>query len=296
MQIAPRSWLFVPADSEKKITKGLGGDADALILDLEDSVAPAARPAARALVAEALRGDSKPALWVRINPLDSADALADLAAVVAAKPAGIVLPKAARAEDVRQLGHYLDALETQADLPRGTVRIHGIVTETAAALFGFGSYLEADLPRLAAMSWGAEDLAAALGALSNLDPLASERYDTPYLWARTQCLAAARAIGVQPVGGVFTDFRDVQGCGRSAERDLAAGFGGKLAIHPAQVAPINAAFTPSPEDVAHAQRVIDAFAAAPGAGVVGLDGQMLDRPHLVQAEQLLARHTALGAG
>lgn len=280
-----RSWLFVPGDSERKLAKGLASTADALILDLEDSVAPPNLPAARALVAEALRAHPGPRLWVRINALASPHALADLAAVVPAAPAGIMLPKADGAADLARLGHYLSALEVAAGLPAGSIRVAVVATETPAALFTLGSYAPPD-PRLAALTWGAEDLAAALGAAANREP--DGAYAFPFQLARTLCLAGAAAAGVDAIDTVFTDFRNIEGLVREAQAARRAGFVGKLAIHPDQVEPINAAFTPDAAEIAHAERIVAAFAANPGLGTVGLDGRMIDMPHLKQARRILA--------
>jgi citrate lyase subunit beta/citryl-CoA lyase len=280
----PRSWLFVPGDAERKLAKALASEADALILDLEDSVAPSNLPAARALVAAFLRAHAGLRLWVRINALASPHALADLAAVVPARPAGIVLPKADGGGDVQRLGHYLSALEVAAGLPEGGIRIAVVATETPASLFALGSYAGAD-GRLTALTWGAEDLATALGASANRD--GEGEYEFTYRLARSLCLAGAAAAGVAAIDTVFTDFRDAEGLAREARAARRAGFAGKLAIHPDQVGPINAAFTPDAAEIAHAERVVAAFAANPGLGTVGLDGRMIDMPHLKQARRIL---------
>ena len=284
MTLPARCWLFVPGDSERKIAKGLASDADALILDLEDAVAPARRPAARELVAACLRAHPGARLWVRINALGSPQALADLAAVIPAAPAGIMLPKADGAADVVRLGHYLSALEVAAGLEEGRTRIAVVATETPAALFTLGSYATATA-RLAALTWGAEDLAAALGAAGNRT--ADGPYEFTYQLARSLCLAGAAAAGVDAIDTVFTDFRDTDGLAREAQAARRGGFVGKLAIHPDQVGPINAAFTPDAAEIAHAQRIVAAFAANPGLGTVGLDGRMIDMPHLKQAQRIL---------
>ena len=289
--MSARSWLFVPGDSARKLEKAAGSGADALILDLEDSVAAARLPVARQMVADYLRAPRSAALWVRINALDS-HALADLAAVLAAAPDGIVLPKCQSAADVVRLGHYLSALEAAFGLAGGGIAIAAIATETPASLFTLGGY--AGAPRLAALTWGAEDLAAALGASANR--AADGSYAAPYQMARALALAGAAAAQVAPLDTVFTDFRNAAGLeaeARAARRD---GFTGKLAIHPDQVGPINAAFTPDAAEIAHAQRIVAAFEANPGLGTVGLDGQMIDRPHLKQAQRLLsaARLSASG--
>jgi citrate lyase subunit beta/citryl-CoA lyase len=273
----PRSWLFVPADSEKKIAKALDGEADAIIFDLEDSVAPAQKAAAREILKHLPKRSERPQLWVRINPLGSEFHRDDLHLIGVADIHGIVLPKTENGDDVADFC---------AELAPRCLPVHAIVTETAASLFGLLSYRDAG-PSLAAMSWGAEDLSAALGA--------STKYRTggelafTYKLARSLCLAGAVAAEVQPVDGVFADFRDEDGLRAEAEAAAREGFTGKLAIHPAQVAVINAAFSPSPEDVAHAQAIVAAFAAQPDAGVVSVGGRMVDLPHLTQARRVLER-------
>jgi citrate lyase subunit beta/citryl-CoA lyase len=271
----PRSWLFVPADSERKITKALDSDADAIIFDLEDSVAPAMKAVARDVLKSLLKRSGGPQWWVRVNPLASAFLRDDLELLGIADIHGIVLPKAESGADVIQLAHRT-----------GSIPIHAIVTETAASLFGLLSYRDPRSP-LAAMSWGAEDLSAALGASSKYD--ASGDLSFTYKLARTLCLAGAVAAGVQPVDGVFADFRDEDGLRAEAEAARREGFTGKLAIHPAQVPVINAAFTPSGEDVRHAEEIVAAFEAHPDAGVLSVGGKMVDRPHLVQARRVLER-------
>ena len=283
-----RSMLFVPGDAERKLAKGRASPADALILDLEDAVAQERLPLARAMVRDFLLAHperSAQQLWVRINPLGTALALADLAAVVPGAPDGIVLPKPDGGEEIIRLGHYLDALETSLGLPLGRIRIVPVATETARALFRLDTYGTCG-PRLAGMTWGAEDLAAALGASSNRTETGV--YDDAFRLARTLCLAAAVAAGVEPLDTVFTDFRDPAGLAREARAARRSGFTGKLAIHPDQVPVINDAFTPSAAEIEHAEQVVAAFAAALGAGVVGLAGKMLDMPHLKQAQRLLA--------
>lgn len=281
-----RSLLFVPADSARKLAKGLTSGADALILDLEDSVALTAKSDARAGAARILaaREPNGPRLWVRINPLDGPFALADLAAIVAHAPDGIVLPKPDSAADLIRLAHYLDALEVQAGLTPGGVRILPIVTETPKALFALGTYAGAS-PRLAGLTWGAEDITAALGASTNRDP--DGDYNFTCRLARSLSLAAAHAADVAAIETVYPDFRDLDGLAAYAAAGRREGFSGMMAIHPDQVAIINAAFTPSPDELEAARRVVAAFAAQPGAGVVSLDGKMLDRPHLKLAERLL---------
>lgn len=285
-----RSWLFVPGDSERKLAKGRENPADALILDLEDAVSDDRQQIARDMVQAYLKTHadrSRQQLWVRINPLDTELSLPDLAAVMPGAPDGIVLPKVYSAVDVNTLGHYLSALEAREGLAPGATRIACVATETAASLLSFHTYLEGVTDRLVAMTWGAEDLSAALGAIDNRNPATGE-YDDPYLMAKSLCLAAARAIDAQPVGVVFTDFRDLEALEADCLRDRRAGFVGKIAIHPAQVAVINRAFTPSDEEIAYARRVVEVFEQNPGLGTVGLDGKMLDMPHLKQARNVLA--------
>lgn len=292
-----RSWLFVPGDSERKLARAGENPADALILDLEDAVADTRQAIARRMVREHLEAHpqrSRQQLWVRINPLDSELSLPDLVAVLPGRPDGIVLPKTYGAGEVNTLCSYLTALEVREGLPGGSTRILAIATETAASLLTFPSYLDGVTPRLAAMTWGAEDLAAALGASDNRDP-ASGEYDGPYRLARTLCLAAARAIDVQPVGVVYTDYRDADGFEADCLRERRAGFVGKICIHPAQAPLANRAFTPGDDEVAHARRVVAAFEASPGLGTVGLDGKMIDMPHLKQARTLLALARAVAA-
>jgi len=280
--------LFVPGDSERKLAKGEGTGADALILDLEDAVAPERRPKARGLVREYLtarRGARQPALWVRVNPLDSSDALADLAAVMQGAPDGIVVPKTSSGADVVRLDFYLSALETREGIAVGSTRILPVATETARALFHLDSYVGASA-RLHGLTWGAEDLPAALGATTNRGPDGELAF--VYQLARALCLAAAVAADVQPVDTVYPDFRDLVGLEKSAARARMDGFTGKIAIHPDQVPIIQRAFTPTPEELAHARSVVAAFAANPNVGTVALDGRMLDRPHLTQAQRVLA--------
>jgi citrate lyase subunit beta/citryl-CoA lyase len=285
-----RSWLFVPGDSERKLAKGADNPADALILDLEDSVSKDRQQIARDMSCaylKARRERSKQQLWVRINPLDTPLALPDLAAVIPGAPDGIMLPKVYSAKEVNTLAHYLAALEAREGLPIGSTKIHCVATETAASLLTFHTYLDGVSERLVAMTWGGEDLAAALGASDNRNP-ATGGYDDPYLMAKSLCLATARAIGAQPVGVVYVNFKDLAGLEADCLRDRKAGFIGKIAIHPAQSAVINRAFTPSDDEVAFARRVVDIFEKNPGLGTVGLDGKMLDMPHLKQARNVLA--------
>lgn len=282
-----RSLLFVPADSDRKFAKARGIGADGLILDLEDSVSPEAKATARSALAEKL-ADEAPrdwAFWVRINDLESAMAMDDLAACVRPGLDGIVLPKAGGMEDVVRLGHCLDALEAAAGLAPGRLRILVVATETPAALFNLGSY-GAGHPRLAGLTWGAEDLSAELGTDGNRE--SDGAWMHPYALARSLCLAAASAAGVPALDTLYADFRDTEGLARDCLRSRRDGFLGRLAIHPAQVAPINAGYLPGEAAVAEARRVVAAFDAQPGAGTVGIDGKMYDIPHLKRAQRLLA--------
>ena len=284
-----RSWLFVPGDSERKLEKARDNVADALILDLEDAVSDDRQEIAREMVCAYLkvnRDRPRQQLWVRINPLDSELSLPDLAAVMPGAPDGICLPKVYSAAEVNTLGDYLSALEAREGIAPGATKILCVATETAASLLTFHTYLEGITDRLVGMTWGAEDLAAALGASDNRNP-ASGEYDDPYLLAKSLCLSTARAIDVQPVGAVFVNFRDLEALKADCLRDRRAGFIGKIAIHPAQPEVINGAFTPSEEEVAFAQRVVDVFEQNPGVGTIGLDGKMLDMPHLKQARNVL---------
>lgn len=269
----PRSWLFVPADSEKKVAKALDSDADAIIFDLEDSVAPAQKAAAREILKGLPKRSGGPEWWVRLNPIGSDFLKEDLELIGVADLGGVVVPKAEGAWDVVEIARHT-----------GSIPIHAIVTETPASLFAMLSYRDPTLP-LAAMSWGAEDLSAALGASSKYDADGSLSFT--YKLARSLCLAGAVAAGVQPVDGVFADFRDEQGLESEAEAARREGFTGKLAIHPAQVPVINAAFTPSGDEVDHAEQIVAAFEAHPDAGVLSVAGRMVDRPHLLQARRVL---------
>lgn len=277
-----RSLLFVPGDRPERMRKALNVGADALILDLEDSVALAGKAAARAEVADFLKeaGESRTTLFVRVNPLDGGLTDDDLDAVVDARPAGIMLPKAEGAASIRDLDARLRN--------RGDDRalILPIATETPKALFRLGEYAEVP-ERLAGLTWGAEDLPAAVGALTAR--YADGSYTPPYEMARALTLFAASAAGVLPIETVYPAIRDLEGLATYAQRGARDGFLGMMAVHPDQVPVINAAFTPSEEEVARAQAVVDAFAANPGAGVLTLDGKMIDRPHLIKAQALLAR-------
>jgi citrate lyase subunit beta / citryl-CoA lyase len=285
-----RSLLFVPGDSPRKLAKGLESGADALIVDLEDSVAADRKEEARATTLAFLNDvgakAQRPRLLVRVNGLDTGLTDADLDAVVAGRPDAILLPKAEGGPSVVHLDAKLAAREALCRLADGAIRIMAIATETAAALFAAGTYAGASA-RLTALTWGAEDLSADLGAETNRDE--DGRFTGPFRLARSLCVAAAAAAKVAALDTVFVDFRNAQGLRREAEEARRDGFTGKLAIHPGQVAVINEVFTPSAAEIAKAQAVLAAFAAAPGVGVVGIDGVMYDRPHLERARRLLAR-------
>lgn len=270
-----RSLLFVPGDRPDRMEKALGLGADALILDLEDSVAPTAKPAARDMVAAFLRAERRAKLFVRINPLDSGLSDDDLAAVLPACPDGIVLPKAEGATTLAALDGRLS----------GDTMILPIATETPAAVFALGSYGNVT-PRLAGLTWGAEDLPAAIGAATSREQDGS--YTAPYQLARSLTLFGAHAAGVPAIETVYPDFRDLEGLAAYAARGRRDGFTGMMAIHPSQIAVINAAFAPTDAEVAHARAVIALFDANPGAGALALDGKMVDAPHLKSARAILA--------
>ena len=280
-----RSWLFAPGDSEKMMGKAIASEADIALLDLEDSVVPDRKAAARSMVAAAIKGaPNKARIWVRVNPLTSGETEADLDAIVPAAPGGVFLPKAEGGHDVEALDALLSAREEDAGLQQGSIKVAALVTETAAAMFTTGTYDGA--PRLVAMSWGAEDLSSELGASEQRGP--DGEYTHVYEMARSLCLLGAVKAGVAPIETVQPEFRDLEALESRARHVRAQGFRGMLAIHPAQIAPINAAFTPSQDELAHARAVVKAFADNPGAGALQLNGNMIDRPHLALAERLLA--------
>jgi citrate lyase subunit beta/citryl-CoA lyase len=279
-----RSFLFVPADSEKKLSKARESGADALILDLEDSVKTEAKPAARTIARAFLSDACDADLWVRINPLDSADALEDLRAVLPSAPFGIVLPKPVGARDVNQLSMLIDVLEQENGLFAGQTVILPIVTERPAAIFRLHEYAEVT-PRLHGLTWGAEDLSAAVGATANRDE--SGNWLPPYEMVRSMTLFASAMAGVPAIDTVYTDFRNLDGLAQYAANARRDGFSGMLAIHPDQVAVVNDAFRPSPKEIERAQRIVDLFAANPDSGAIGMDGEMIDRPHWVQATRIL---------
>ncbi|HBK09081.1 MAG TPA: CoA ester lyase [Acetobacteraceae bacterium] len=289
-----RSWLFIPGDSERKMAKAADSGADVIVLDLEDSVAAERRTTARGLICEYLKSHpqrSEQKLWVRINPLSTEPALGDLVGVISGGPDGILLPKPETPNEVVTLGLYLDALEAASGITAGHTKIMPVATETALGMFQLGAY-RGLTPRLAGLTWGAEDLAAALGASTNRQ--ADGSYALPYQLARSLCLMGAVAAGVAPIDTITTDFRDHDLIRLEAEDGRRQGFVGKMAIHPAQVDIINRAFTPTEAEIAHARRIVAAFAAA-GTGTVGIDGKMVDMPHLKQAQTLLARAGFAGA-
>jgi len=273
-----RSMLFVPGDRPERMEKALGLGADALILDLEDSVAPAAKPKARGEIAAFLAAHPEANLWVRVNPLESGENEKDLDAILAGRPDGIVLPKSEGGASVDELARRLAA--------RGnaTAQVMPIATETPAAVFGLGTYVGAK--RLAALTWGAEDLPAAIGAATSREE--DGRFTPPYEVARALTLFGAAAAGIAPIETVYPNFRDLDGLAAYAARARRDGFVGMMAIHPSQVPVINAAFTPSEAEIAHARAVVAAFEAQPEAGALSLDGKMIDRPHLIQARRILA--------
>jgi citrate lyase subunit beta/citryl-CoA lyase len=288
-----RSLLFVPADSAKKLDKAMTSGAEALIVDLEDSIAPdgkvRARQSAASFLKEAVKTPSRPYLVVRVNGLQTGLTDADLDAVVAQRPDAIMLPKAEGGASVVHADAKLAVREAMAGLPDGHVKIIALATETAAALFLAGTYRGASA-RLSALTWGAEDLSVELGAESSRD--AEGRFLDPYRLSRVLCLAAAAAAEVPAIDTVYVDFRNDDGLRRECEEARRDGFTAKIAIHPAQVAIINAVFTPPPEVLARAQAIVDAFAADPGAGVAAVGGTMVDRPHLARAKRLLAHAKA----
>lgn len=285
-----RSWLFAPGDSEKKMEKARASAADIVIIDLEDAVAEAEKPHARGLVRDfvAAHADERARLWVRINPIQTSLALPDLAAVMPARPGGLMLPKPRGRADVERLSLYLDAFEAANGDALGATAIIIVATETPQGLLATDSY--ADLPRLAAMTWGAEDIATALGATTNRE--ADGRYSFTYELARTLCLAGAAIAEVPAIETIHGDFRDEAGLTALATKVRRDGFRGMVAIHPAQLDPINAAFTPTGEEVAAAREIVELFAANPTLGTIGHKGAMLDRPHLVRAQALLERAPA----
>lgn len=277
-----RSFLFVPADSERKLAKAQSSGADALILDLEDSVTAPQRPKAREMARDYLKRPRTPLLWVRVNPVGSPDYRADIEAIVEAAPDGLVIPKPDSPDALRTLDRDVGALEIRHGLRARAIPVLPVATETPMAVMTLMDYRDPP-PRLFGLTWGAEDLSAAVGAAGNRDERGE--FLLTYKIVRSLCLIAAKAAGVEAIETLHADFRDRAGLDRAARAAQREGFSGMIAIHPDQVPVINAAFTPSPEDVAYSKRVVEAFAG--GAGVASLDGKMLDQPHLKQARHVL---------
>jgi citrate lyase subunit beta/citryl-CoA lyase len=284
----PRSFLFVPADSERKLEKAKSSPADALILDLEDSVTAENRPKARGLVREYLKSRGRAALWVRVNPVGSADYRADIEAVIGSAPDGLIIPKPDSPAALHTLDNDVSALEVKNGVTERSIKVLPVATETATAVTTLMEYRNPP-PRLAGLTWGAEDLSAAVGAATSREP--DGEFVFTYKVVRSLCLIAAKAAGVDAIETLHADFRDTKGLERAARLAQRDGFSGMMAIHPDQVEIINAAFTPSEADVAFARRVVAAFAG--GAGVASLDGKMLDQPHLKQAKHVLALSEAI---
>lgn len=280
-----RSILFIPADSEKKLSKARSLGADALVLDLEDAVLPERKPVARQMMAEWMGAQPEHAdLWVRVNDLTSGEILKDLAAVVPTRPAGIMLPKIRGPEDVAVVSHYLDALEAEHGLENGSIKFFALVTETPAALLRMGELVSQAHPRISHLSWGGEDLSSALGAGDPRHP--DGRWRDLYVQARNQCLLLGHALGVETLDTVYVDFKNPEGLRQACLESRHDGFTGRIAIHPNQVEIINEAFTPTQAERDLAQKIIDAFQG--GAGAVSIDGKMYDIPHLKAARRLLA--------
>jgi citrate lyase subunit beta/citryl-CoA lyase len=289
-----RSWLFVPGDSDSKLEKVVGYGADTVIVDLEDAVAPNEKPRARLLArkflethGQSLLAGERMARWVRVNPLDGPLWREDIAAIMPGKPDGIMVPKAAGPEQLQALAAELYEMEPRLGISPGSTQILPLVSETPAAALGVAAYASAPLPRLAGLTWGAEDLSAAIGASRKRD--ADGHWTDTFRMVRAQVLLTAPARGVMAVDTLHADFRDTEGLKRIAAESYADGFAGMLAIHPSQVPVINAAFTPGEAEIAGARAIVNAFAANPGAGTLSLDGRMIDQPHLEQARRLLER-------
>jgi citrate lyase subunit beta / citryl-CoA lyase len=286
-----RSLLFVPADSEKKIAKSVSAGADALILDLEDAVAVARKTIARTMAADFIstlrKETSRPRLIVRINALDTPFWEGDLAEIMPSRPECIMVPKPTAAADVDRVADVMDRLEALHDIPAGSVRIIAIATELPAAVLQMHTFLTVT-PRLEALTWGAEDLSALVGSTATREA-DGHTWTSPYRLARDLVLMAATATGRQAIDTVFTNFRDLEGVAAEARVAARDGFTAKMAIHPDQVAPINAAFTPSDHEISWAREIETLFAENPGAGALSLRGQMIDRPHAVRASRILAR-------
>ena len=285
-----RSLLFIPGDDEKKLAKGVGCGADALILDLEDAVSSARKPAARAITAQYVAATralkTRPLIYVRVNALDTPYWEDDLAGIMGSRPDGVLLPKARSGGDVHTLSIALNHAEERAGVDRGATRIIAITTEVPVSLLQLHTYVGSS-SRLEGLSWGAEDLSGVLGAKANRE--ADGTWTSPYRLARNLCLFTAAAANAQPIDTVFVDLRDTAQLRVEAQLAARDGFTGKMAIHPAQVPIINELFTPTPEEIGLAQEVVQLFAQNPGAGVLAHRGQMVDRAHVVRAERILAR-------
>jgi citrate lyase subunit beta/citryl-CoA lyase len=280
-----RSWLFAPGDSDRKMTKAVASAADVVLLDLEDAVTPGNKPVARTMIHDFLQANAadRARIWVRVNPLDGPHTLTDLAAIMPTRPGGIMLPKVSGRQDVERLDHYLSAFEAAHGIPAGSTPVIVLVTETAESMFHTGDYKNA--PRVVALTWGAEDLADSIGAASNCN--ADGSYSFTYELARSMCLLGAASAGVTAIETIQADFRDLDALKTRAEKVRRDGYRGMLAIHPAQIDVINAAFAPTADDVAEAQQIVELFAANPNAGTIAFKGGMLDRPHLSRAQRML---------
>lgn len=282
-----RSYLFIPGDSEKKMGKSQDLGADALILCLEDAVAEPNKAKARKMTRDYLvshRNNTASELWVRVNAPDTGHMLADLVASMAGTPTGIFLPKPCGGDDIRMVGHYLTILEQQNGIELGTTQIISLA-ESALGTVNMASFVGAS-SRLSAITWGAEDMATDLGALTNIDD--NGEYFLVHQMGRASCLTVSAAGRMQAVDSVFTNYKDDAGLRAQCIRSRREGFSGKMAIHPAQVAIINECFSPTDAEIDYARQVVRAFEDGDGAGTVGLNGRMLDRPHLKQAQRLLA--------
>lgn len=291
-----RSWMFVPGDSERKLAKAPSVGADVIIVDLEDAVAPQAKENAREMTREWLTAQRVEAadeaaseIWVRINPLDSALWQYDVEAALPGKPDGIMVPKAIGPEQLRRLVGVLYELEPRNGIAPGSTQLLPIVSETPLAANSIADYGRPDneLPRLAGLTWGAEDLSAAIGASRKRDK--KGEWTDLFRMVRSQTLLAAHAAGIAAIDTLHADFRDEAGLKRVARASYEDGFAGMMAIHPAQVKTINEAFTPSEQEIAEAQAIVDLFAQNPGVGALQLDGKMVDQPHLEQAQKLLGK-------
>lgn len=290
-----RSWLFVPGDSEHKLAKASGTGADAIIIDLEDAVANEAKPQARALAAQWLAAHRQKVVsgeglgrWVRINSLETTHWRTDLAQTMPSGPDGIIVPKAAVPDQLQALAAELYELEQRNHIAPGSTRIIPMVGETAAAALTIGAFAQSSNPRLAGLTWGAEDLANSIGASRKRDEQGN--WTDLFRMVRTQVLLTARARNFSPIDTLFDDFRDLAGLRGAAVASFADGFTGMLAIHPDQVPVINLAFTPDPAAIARAQAIVDIFSNNQGAGALQLDGCMIEQPHLEQARRLLERY------